>query len=117
MIRVNWQNEILAVRRIVLRTDSFADYRANLIPLSQRLGLELADDNSLPQPGDFWIGCHPVRGWGDADPALIGWACTVEVPVAVHALMALDPQPAQQKIVPKKARTDVTDFPHVVAFA
>ena len=37
-----------------------------------------------PRPGDFWVGCHPDRGWGHTDPDRVGWASFVEEPEAVH---------------------------------
>ena len=86
MIRVNWQDQVLNVRRLVFRRGNESSFDAVLDRLAAGFGLEVAADRAEPRPGDFWIGCHPVRGWGDADPARIGWASLVEVPLAVGIL-------------------------------
>jgi hypothetical protein len=86
VIQINWQDQVLRVRRLVFRRDRERRCEAVLDGLAERFQLEVADDRAEPQPGDFWIGCHPRAGWGDSDPARIGWVSFVEVPLAVGVL-------------------------------
>jgi hypothetical protein len=86
MLRINWQEQPLEVGRLVIHRDQGDSYIRKLIELAARLQIEVADEHSNPSPGDFWVGCHPRAGWGDADPNLIGWASVVEVPLAVGIL-------------------------------
>lgn len=85
MIRVNWQDQVLDVRRLVFRA---GDGLVALSRLAARLGLDMADDRASPRPGDFWIGCDPRDGWGNTDPVRTGWVSFVDVPFAVAALEA-----------------------------
>ena len=86
MLRIEWQNQWLTVRRIVFHTGEPDTYTRALTAAAGRHGLSVSDPATDPRPGDFWIGCHPRGGWGDADPSRIGWASIVEVPVAVAAV-------------------------------
>ena len=86
MIRIDWQGQRLDVRRLVFRPGDGAALVATLTAAADRHHLEVADDRAEARPGDFWVGCHPRTGWGDADPERVGWASVVEVPVAVEAL-------------------------------
>ena len=83
MIRLYWQDQILDVSRIVLRSNDRSAYEETLVDLAHRLRIDVGRDDTTPTPGDFWVGCHPRAGWGDADPSRIGWASLVEVPLAV----------------------------------
>jgi hypothetical protein len=87
VIQVNWQEQVLAVRRLVFRRGHERGFDAALDRLAARFGLEVTDDRTDPRPGDFWLGCHPRAGWGAADPERIGWASAVEVPLAVGVLL------------------------------
>jgi hypothetical protein len=87
MIRLHWQDELLTVRRLVLRADTRDHFAHTLLPLARRAGLVLGDESADLLAGDFWVGCHPEGGWADADPSRVGWASLVEVPVAVAALL------------------------------
>jgi hypothetical protein len=84
MVRLNWQGEELTVRRLVVRSADGPGAAARAPAAA--FGLATADDATDPRPGDFWIGCHPAGGWGDADPTRIGWVSGFEVPVALEAL-------------------------------
>ncbi len=86
MIQVNWQDQWLDVRRLVFRRGHERAFDAALDGLAARFRLEVAGDQTEPHPGDFWIGCHPRTGWGNANPELIGWASLVEVPLALGVL-------------------------------
>jgi hypothetical protein len=86
VIQVNWQAQVLNVRRLVFRRGNEFSFDAVLDRLAAGFYLEVADGRAEPRSGDFWIGCHPRAGWGDADPARIGWASLVEVPLAVGVL-------------------------------
>jgi hypothetical protein len=86
VIRVHWQDETLWVRRLVFRP---SDWRSAGVPVEQlaaRAGLLIADESATPRAGDFWLGCSPLGGWGDADPAAVGWACFVDAPLAFALL-------------------------------
>ena len=86
MLRLNWKDQWLTVSRLVFDTQEQTHYTRQLQETARRDGLPVADPVTDPRPGDFWIGCHPVAGWGDADAELIGWASVVEVPIAVAAV-------------------------------
>lgn len=86
MLRIDWKDQWLAVSRLVFDADDAPSYANQLLSAARRDGLAVADPTALPRPGDFWIGCHPAGGWGDADPDRIGWASLAEVPVAVAAV-------------------------------
>ncbi len=89
MIRMNWQDEPLEINRLVFRRGLSRSLDAAIDSLVTRLRLESAGDETDPRPGDFWIGCHPRSGWGEADPRLIGWASVVEAPLAVGLLQSV----------------------------
>lgn len=87
MIRIVWQGDELVVSRVVLPRDRRAGhYHRPLCEAADRGGLAVADESAEPRPGDFWVGCSPDRGWGDTDPALTGWAGSLEVPQALRQL-------------------------------
>jgi hypothetical protein len=86
MQRIQWREEDLLVDRLVLRKRDRSEMESEALGLADDLGLDTADDTSIPQPGDFWIGCHPAGGWGDADPQRVGWVSYLELPVALFAL-------------------------------
>ncbi len=86
MIQVYWQDQLLNVRRLVFRRGHERAFDASLDQLAKQFHLDAADDRAEPQPGDFWIGCHPRGGWGTADPNLTGWASLIEAPLAVGVL-------------------------------
>lgn|GEM_PF-5512185 len=111
MIRVNWQNEALAVRRLVVRRADWAP-DSPVAALAARAGLLTADETATPTPGDFWLGCSPRSGWDCADPARVGWACFVEVPHALAVLRAAsDRAPAAEPPAdPFDSRRPADDF-------
>ena len=86
MQRIQWREEDLLVDRLVLRKRDRSELESEALDLADDLGLDTADDTSSPRPGDFWIGCHPAAGWGDADPQRVGWVSYLELPVALFAL-------------------------------
>lgn len=87
-IPITWNDDILLVERLVLPACSRHErYQAALHDLAERLQLETGDEYSRPMPGDFWVGCSPVDGWGDTDPGEVGWAGFEEVPPAILRLL------------------------------
>ncbi|MCE9561364.1 MAG: hypothetical protein K8U57_04860 [Planctomycetes bacterium] len=94
MIQIQWQDRLLTPRRLVKLTVRRLVFRASDWPvggsfvrnLAEQAGLEIADEYATPTPGDFWLGCSPRSGWGQADPDTIGWACSVEVVLALSIL-------------------------------
>ena len=83
MLRVHWQGQTFNVTRLVLPRDRSV-YSNILQSLADRHTLDVSDDRTDPRPGDFWVGCHPDRGWGHTDPDRVGWASFIEEPQAVH---------------------------------
>ena len=100
MLRIHWQGQQLNVGRLVFRRNRDS-YERSLRDLATHLQLDVGDDSADPKPGDFWVGCHPRAGWGDADPELIGWASIVEVPLAV-GLLNLNALNAVEEAIPKR---------------
>ena len=88
MLTLNWKGEQLQVRRLLIHSDTTPEFARRLAPIARRNSLDVGDETSVPQAGDFWVGCNPIGGWGDADPAQVGWASLVEVPVAIAQLQA-----------------------------
>jgi hypothetical protein len=86
MLQVNWQGQRLDVSRLVFKCEQKNLYDTALARIAAHLHLEVADDRTEPWPGDFWIGCYPRAGWTSAEPERIGWAITLEVPLAVAVL-------------------------------
>jgi len=87
-IPITWNDEILLVERLVLPSCSRHErYQAALHDLADRLHLETGDEYSKPMPGDFWVGCSPLVGWGGTDPGEVGWASFNEVPPAILRLL------------------------------
>lgn len=86
MFQVHWQDQLLNVRRLVFRRGLEQAFDAVLDRLAERFHLDVADDRAEPLPGDFWIGCHPRGGWGNADPNLTGWASLIEAALAINVL-------------------------------
>lgn len=116
MIRLNWKQEDLSIRRLVIPAHSLAGYLNSLLPVARFLDVDIADETVEPRPNDFWLGCSPQRGWGDADPSVVGWASIVEVPIAVKLILALAPRPSTQ--ASSIARQPIREeLPYVVRFA
>lgn len=96
VIQIQWQDRLLtvrrgaalSVRRIVFRSRDEATLGAAVQTIAAAAGLEVANEHAVPQPGDFWLGCSPRAGWGQTDPDAVGWACSVEVPLALSVLRA-----------------------------
>ncbi|WP_439629955.1 hypothetical protein [Gemmata sp.] len=96
MIQIQWQDRLLTarrnvslgVRRIIFRSRDEATLGAAVQTIATAAGLDVANEHATPQPGDFWLGCSPRLGWGQLDPDLVGWACSVEVPLALSVLRA-----------------------------
>ncbi|MBA4189994.1 MAG: hypothetical protein C0467_18570 [Planctomycetaceae bacterium] len=96
MIQIQWQDRLLTterkvkltVRRIVFRTSDGPVIVAIVRSIADAAELEMANEQATPQAGDFWLGCSPRLGWGQTDPDLIGWACSVEVSLALSVLRA-----------------------------
>ena len=74
MLRIQWQNQNLNVQRLVIRQGDWPARGADLVSLAKKAGLTLADDRVDPKAGDFWLGIYPGSGWGNTDPASVGWA-------------------------------------------
>jgi hypothetical protein len=86
MIRIKWDDAPLIVQRVVVRTDLSPRYQARLRRTAVRHGLFIVSPAATPQPGDFWLGCTPDGGWGDADPRTVGWAGVFDLDSALDAL-------------------------------
>ncbi len=106
MIHVYWQDQWLDVQRLVFDRGQEAAFDAVLDRLARLFGLDVTDDRADPRPGDFWIGCHPRRGWGEADPAQIGWASLVESRAAVDVLDCIAVE-AERSVKAKELRGTV----------
>ncbi len=96
MIQIQWQDRLLTtrrnvkltVRRIVFRASDGPVVGAIVRSIADAAELETANEHAVPTPGDFWLGCSPRAGWGQADPDTIGCACSVEVSLALSVLRA-----------------------------
>lgn len=86
MIRVTWDDSPLDVQRLVVRRDLPPRYLAAVRRIAMRHGLFVVTPAAVPQPGDFWLGCSPVDGWGDADTHTIGWAGLFDLEAGLEAL-------------------------------
>lgn len=116
MVKIQWQDVSYQVSRIVVADDVREQYRNALIPVVERFGLELANDCATPRAGDFWIGCSPQGGWGNADPFLTAWASSLEIR---HALFSLNVTlPRYRRTIPSVTRFAIPQLaPARLAFA
>jgi|SRR5690348_9242010 len=88
MIQIEWEHSSLDVQRLVVRRDLSPKYLGQLRKIAVRHGLFIVSPAATPQPGDFWLGCMPDDGWGDADPHLVGWVGLFDLETALTALNA-----------------------------
>ncbi len=86
MIRIEWDDHSLDVQRLVVRRELSPTLLARLRRIAVRGGLFIVSPAAMPQAGDFWLGCTPDGGWGDADPCEVGWAGLFALEEAVGAL-------------------------------
>jgi hypothetical protein len=93
MLRLFWQGQNLNVNRLIYRRGLGSQFDDAISAIASRLQIALGDDDSEPRPGDFWIGCHPRTGWGEADPLQIGWASIIETPLVIGLLGSIEPSP------------------------
>jgi hypothetical protein len=108
VLRIYWQGQQLDIGRLIFQHNRDS-YAKALSDLATRLRLDVGDDSADPRPGDFWVGCHPRTGWGDADPELIGWASVVEVPLAV-GLLNLNAINAVEEAIPIRIKDQNTQL-------
>ena len=88
MIRVTWDDAPLDVQRLVVHRELPRRYLSAVRRLALRHGLFVVTSGARPQPGDFWLGCSPDGGWGDADPRAVGWVGVFDLEVGLAALGA-----------------------------
>ena len=77
MVRIDWQNDVLDVTRLVLAQTTPPQLQESFRSLADEYGLGLAEDKTTPRSGDLWVGTAPERGWGD-ESRRIGWAQGIE---------------------------------------
>lgn len=93
MIRIHWDDAPLDVQRLVVRRDLPPRYLSAVRRLALRHGLFVVTPAARPQPGDFWLGCAPDGGWGDADPRAVGRAGLFDLEAGLDALEADELEP------------------------
>ncbi|MFO0937595.1 MAG: hypothetical protein U0798_13890 [Gemmataceae bacterium] len=98
MVRINWQDVSYDVVRIVMSRDARKQFESCMANITHRYGLQFATESAVPAPGDFWIGCSPDQGWGDADPYRVAWASSFEIREAFAALNAVFPHPRKTHV-------------------
>ncbi|MBN9518932.1 hypothetical protein J0H58_10505 [bacterium] len=86
MIRFWWENEVRAVRRVVIRRDLPAGFTGSVRGLAGRLGLSVVLPDAAPRPGDLWLGCSPDADWQVADPRAVTWVALPDIEDALAAL-------------------------------
>ena len=102
MVKVQWQDVIYQISRIVIADDVREHYQYALAPVAERYDLEISNDCTSPRTGDFWIGCSPKDGWENADPFLTAWASGLEIR---HALFSLNATlPRHRRAIPSVTR-------------
>lgn len=106
MVRLNWQGQHLTIDRLVFRQEHRDAYVKTLNELAVRLHLDLGDAAAEPRAGDFWIGCQPRSGWGNAEPELIGFASVIEVPLAVGLLKLSSLEAVEEATTPIRIATE-----------
>lgn len=88
MVRLTWDNEVLDVRRVVIRRGLPGAFERAVRGVAERLGLAVARPDAAPRPGDYWLGCSPDAGWADADPSVVGWVSPLDVETGLALLRA-----------------------------
>lgn len=88
MVRLTLDDVVLEVRRVVVGRDLPRAFQWAACGLAARLGLPVARPDAAPRPGDYWLGCSPDAGWGDADPAVVGWVGPLDIETGLARLRA-----------------------------
>lgn len=88
MIRIDWDDHPFDVQRLVVRRELSPLLLTRLRRIAVRGGLFIVSPAAVPQAGDFWLGCTPDTGWGDADPSEVGWAGLFGLDDAIGVLEA-----------------------------
>jgi hypothetical protein len=88
MVRIEWDQRERDVNRLVVRRGLPSDLLAEVRRVALAGGLFIVTSEATPQPGDFWIGCSPDNGWGEADPEMVAWAGVFDLEAALDTLWA-----------------------------
>jgi hypothetical protein len=86
MVQINWQDEALEVRRIVLSREMPVSLSETILRLAASHGVAIADECVAARGGDLWIACLPEKGWGEASTRQIGWVRGQEVQLVIAQL-------------------------------
>lgn len=78
MGKIEWRGQSFALHRVVIGANLTEQMTNTVYRLAEQHGFTVAGESVVPQPGDFWLGCRPVQGWGD-DPSNIRHALGLEV--------------------------------------
>jgi hypothetical protein len=101
MIRIDWKDGVLEVRRLVMSRTTPSQLHEEFSRLAVERGLSVADDREEPLAGDLWIGGLPAHGWGAVGPREVGIAPGAEAYLALAHV--------------RHARAEVTDLEPVLA--
>jgi hypothetical protein len=93
MVRIHWQDQELNIKRIVLSRAASEALVHTVQTVARERGLAVADEDSEPRPGDFWLGCLPEKGWAASIGHRIGWVLGSEVYLALGWLRQGRPVP------------------------
>lgn len=113
-IRLNWQDEPITITRLVVPRGRRSTALRSLLPQARERGLQVGDEFSEPQAGDFWLGTVPRTGFAAVSSSFIGWANRHEVFLAIgliRAALQLNEQgkSRQVSLAAPKARLDDSD--------
>ena len=86
MVMLRYDNEYLSVQRVVIGRDLPSAFQWAIRGLAERLRLAVSPPETTPEPGDYWVGCSPDAGWGDADPHRVGWVSMLDIEAGLAAL-------------------------------
>lgn len=79
MLRIQWQNRPLTVRRLVVARGGPDWYFAALNALAAQHDLPVVPPETRSRAGDLWIGCYPEDNWAGVTADQADWATPLEI--------------------------------------
>jgi hypothetical protein len=86
MVRIDWHESLLNVRRVVLGRELPEALTKTIMRLATERSLKVAGEEAIPEFGDLWVCCEPRAGYGEAGKGQIGRVPGAELYLALAQL-------------------------------